>query len=495
MEEKQNDYYPGQWKQEPTPPPEKPPKPPKPEASEEQAQAESKSTRGLGTYIWLSVVCLVAAFSVLLTYTFTAASNRAYYSSKLEAQQQLIEQLQQNIGTDIGADKLALLQNIFSRYSYYAGEKSEEELMTAVLKAYVAATGDRYAAYLTEEEFQEMYAGNVGSSVGIGVNITQTSVTVENIAYEVFQVIAVFQNSPAQQAGVRVGDLLYRVKIDGTYKTAADIGTTAMSQAVAGEAGTTVEFSVFRLLGGAYTSVDISAVRNTYEVETVSYKVSQTDPSTAIVRISGFDLVTPNQFKSAMSTLLQNPAIKHFVFDVRNNPGGDLQSIKAVLSYFLQEGDLILSAIDQDGKTVKSYYAEVSTMTGDYAACNVAKEEIGMYADLDMTVLCNGNTASAAEVFTATLRDYGLASIVGTTTFGKGIMQTTFSLASFGNYTGYIKLTTYAYVTKCGVTYHDIGIVPNVQVELSQEAKDQNFYLLSEAQDNQLQAAIAQFNH
>ena len=107
-----------------------------------------------------------------------------------------------------------------------------------------------------------------------------------------------------------------------------------------------------------------------------------------------------------------------------------------------------------------------------------------MYRDLDMVVLCNGNTASAAEVFTATMRDYGLATIVGETTFGKGIMQTVFDLSSFGDFTGYLKVTSHAYVTQCGVTYHDVGIKP-----------DDGYYaeLTDEDADNQLQLAFSVF--
>ena len=116
-----------------------------------------------------------------------------------------------------------------------------------------------------------------------------------------------------------------------------------------------------------------------------------------------------------------------------------------------------------------------------------------MFSDLSMVVLCNGATASAAEVFTATLRDYGLATVVGETTFGKGIMQTFFDLSVFRGCEGYAKLTSYAYVTKCGVSYHDVGILPDVAVELSEEAQAYYYTLLPEALDNQLAAAIARF--
>ena len=196
---------------------------------------------------------------------------------------------------------------------------------------------------------------------------------------------------------------------------------------------------------------------------------------------------------------LQADGVEHFVFDVRNNPGGDLQSIKAVLTYFLERDDLILSAIDNQGNVAASYVAETMDLIGEYAKCNVSEEEIGMFADLDMVVLCNENTASAAEVFTASLRDHKNVTIVGKTTYGKGIMQQFFNLSAmtYGAYDGYVKMTTYAYVTECGETYHDIGIAPGegYEVALSDEAQQYNFYLLPQALDNQLQKALTVFQN
>ena len=190
------------------------------------------------------------------------------------------------------------------------------------------------------------------------------------------------------------------------------------------------------------------------------------------------------------------------MFDVRDNPGGDLLSIKAVLSYFLQDGDLVLSAIDKNGVTAKSYYVSPISEMGSYSACNVMSNEIGMYRNLDMVVLCNENTASAAEVFVATLRDYGMAKIVGTKTYGKGIMQMPIDLSEIetatiekGEFTGYLYLTTYAYVTKCGVTYHGIGIEPDegLTIALPEALKESSIYELEQEVDTQLQVAFRQF--
>lgn len=477
MEHHDRDYYPGAWStgEENTPVSVPPPR-----------------QRGrISTGVWLCILCVVAAVSVLLTYTLTFALQRARYSEQLAKQQELIDRLKSESGDDVDPDKLAALSAVFERYGYYAGQVDEETMMTAVLKAYAEATGDNYAEYYTEEEYAAMTAENLGEYVGIGVSIVQTTLSVEGHEYQVFQIIAIYENAPAEDSELRVGDYIYAVSVNGVQKTVNEIGYTAAANAVRGEVGSEVTLSAFRKNGDTYDAMELSIIRGTFEAHSVTYTRSETDPTVGIVRISSFDLTTPSQFKTSVNALLSQ-GVEHFVFDVRNNPGGDLQSIKAVLTYFLQEGDLILSAIDKNGEAAHSYVAEVIRLGDEYAACNVSAREIGMYADLDMVVLCNENTASAAEVFTATLQDYGLATVVGKVTFGKGIMQSILPLSYFGNYTGYFKLTTYAYVTKRGVTYHEIGIEPNRKVELSDQAKQYNIYLLPEELDDQLQAAIEQ---
>lgn len=444
--------------------------------------------------VLMAVVCLVAALSILFTYTFTSASKRQYYSEKLAAQQETIDRLNNSQGSTADFEELALIAEIFERYAYYAGDVDEETLLTAVLKAYAEATGDDYAEYYTQEEYAEIMSQNAGDMVGIGVSVIQTVLTSASTEIPVYQIIAVYPGSSAADTTLRVGDYIYALETDGGRVTVSSLGYTKFLAAFKGESGTTVSFSVYRQAGeDSYESVDYSIVRAAFESTSVNAKLADGDPKTAIVQITNFDLTTPTQFKAAVNAYL-DAGVERFVFDVRNNPGGDLQSIKAVLSYFLQKNDLILSSIDRDGRVTRSYVAAPTSLTGEYASCNVAESEIGMYADLDMVVLCNQNTASAAEVFTATLRDYGLAKIVGETTFGKGIMQTFIPLATFGSqYSGYLKFTNYAYVTKCGVTYHDIGITPDVLVELSDEAKQYNFYVLPQDKDNQLGAALAQF--
>ena len=446
-----------------------------------------------GTGFWLMLLVVAVAVTVLLTYTVTSALNRAQYQQQLERQQQMIEQLRSKAQlSDLDLEHLDILAALFEEYSYYAKDVSQEELLTAVMKAYAEATGDRYAEYYTEEEYAAMSAENAGDHVGIGVSVVHTSVSVDGVEYLAFQIIGVYQNGPAAAHDLRIGDLIYAIKIDGATTTVSSLGYTKALSAFAGEAGTTVEFFALRPTGGTYETVSFAITRGAFESESVTVQRVEQNPEIGILRISNFDLTTPTQLKAGVKALKAQGVTK-FVFDVRNNPGGDLQSIRACLSYFLQKGDLILASIDRDGKVVRNYKTAAMTLSGEYASCSVREDEIGMFADLDMVVLCNENTASAAEVFTATLYDYQLAHVIGETTFGKGIMQSYLPLSTLGNYKGYAKMTTYAYVTQRGVTYHEVGVAPHESVALSEEAKSYHFYLLPQEKDNQLQAAIAHF--
>ena len=217
-------------------------------------------------------------------------------------------------------------------------------------------------------------------------------------------------------------------------------------------------------------------------------KVSEEDASVGIVKITSFDTVTPEQFTEEMDALIEDGCDK-FVFDVRYNPGGDLNSIRAVLSYFLEEGDLILSAVDKNGGREEIKAKPISYDSERYAPCNVSGPDIGKYRGYELSVICNGSTASAAELFVSALRDYELADIIGETTYGKGSMQSTIDLEQFG-YGGALKITTKLYYPPCGVGYDGEGITPDVEITLSDEAKKYSIYKLPESLDDQLIAAI-----
>ncbi len=449
-------------------------------------QSKSRWVPSVRQIVFLT--CLLLVTAVLLTYTLTAAAWRRAYTDKLLEQQALINSLQDS--TSSAAENLQLLDAVLEAYSLYADTLDKEAMLEAAFKAYVEASGDRYARYYTEEEYLELKRSNNAELYGVGIGVFNKTFTVEgeDTERQGFYIYDIYDGSTAAEAGIRVGDFVYAVQVDGVTKTVSELGYSAAASAIRGEENTTVTVGIYRPGNGGGEFFERQLTRRYFETKSVHSDVLESDPRVGIVKITSFDLKTPTQLKNAVNGLLQRGA-QYFIFDVRDNPGGDLESIKAVMSYFLKQGDPVLESVNRNGEIVTSYTVEPVSHEGDYADCSVAENEIGMYANLKMAVLCNENTASAAEVFTATMQDYGLATVVGMKTFGKGIMQTTKRIP-FGDMVGYIKLTTYAYQTKRGESYHEKGIVPDSTVDLSEEAKQQPLLLLPQSMDAQLNTAV-----
>ena len=177
------------------------------------------------------------------------------------------------------------------------------------------------------------------------------------------------------------------------------------------------------------------------------------------------------------------------MLDLRGNPGGLLSSVEDVLILFLQEDDVIITTKDAAGRESVSRVVVGREGVLDTGSGRLRQEDIGKYRDLNFSVLVNEYSASAAELFTSNIRDYGLGTIVGTTTYGKGCGQTTMSLSRYG-YEGALRLTTFYYCAPLGENYHGVGITPHVVVELSEEAMQYNINILPHHLDNQLAAAV-----
>ncbi len=459
---------------------------------EESGDVSKKAPRprkvSLATYIFSVIACVLAA--VMVTYV-TCAS---IYQKKL-ADAKLSNITQGTPGTgDHGnmetlSGELALLDAIFRQLSFQ--NLDGEAIADAVLKAYVRATGDQYAAYYTEEEYKALMQDSAGASQGVGINVINSSAQINGTEIKVIKIVNVMKDSPAYSAGVARGDLIVYSGIGEKRQSVDALGYDMALKSLQGEAETLAEFTVFRPTAeGGYEQKEFSIMRSAFTSASVYYHVCTLDASVGIVRIDQFNLTTPTQFCAAVDELKEAGCTK-FVLDVRYNPGGDLRSIEAVLSYFLKEGDTIISTKDKQGNGDTSVAKEVS-YTGDYAGCSVRKEDIGKYRDLNVVVLCNESTASAAELFTATFRDYKMADIVGMKTYGKGSMQTFLPLAYYG-YPGYLKLTTRMYFPASGEGYDGIGIEPDETVELSAEAAKVNIYDLADKDDDQLRAALEHF--
>ena len=399
-------------------------------------------------------------------------------------------------------NSMLLVDAIFNLYSIY--DIDYEQAMLAAIRAYVDATGDKYAYFFTAEELEELMSENNGDFYGIGVQV------IFDYDEHCMEIMLVMPNSPAV-GKLEIGDKVTHIYADGEKIALADVvaeniekltkiypsfteeeiniaaGNQALDYAVSklkGPEGTNAHFVVNR--DGKV--IDMNITRAKVKTVSVRSKVSIRDSKVGIVSISQFDLTTPTQFKECMNDLISKGCEK-FVFDVRNNPGGDLASITAVLSMILNKGDVVISTKSASGAE-EITKVDVVNYAGNYSTCNITEAEIGMYGKYEMVVLADANTASAAELFTAALRDHNKAKIVGVKTYGKGSVQSILPLSSSGG-EGAIKLTTMLYYPPCGEGYNGIGIAPHYEVELSGIAKETHFYKLTEEIDNQLQKAVS----
>ncbi len=385
--------------------------------------------------IGTAVILMLLAVLVTFQLTFMALSNK--YQSELN---------ELTVSQDMYA-KLAAVDELYR--TLYIGEIDEKTLTDNLIRGYVLGTGDKYAYYLDEEQFAEMMASNNAELQGIGIMVIYQN--------DLIEIISVMPDSPALDAGLEPGDIIAYVG----GESVAELGYTAAVNRLQGEAGTLAEFTVQR----GDELIDFSIERGYVNEQSVMYHVYEPDPTIGIVKILSFNLGTPEQFKSACEELIAGGVTK-FVFDVRYNPGGDLESITEILDYLLPEGPIVRIVDAEGNEDVR--YSDASEL------------------DMPMCVLVNSSTASAAELFSSALQDYDKAELVGTVTYGKGTMQTIIRLA---DNTG-IGISYRMYNPPYSDNYEGVGVQPDYVVEMDESVADKNIYKITDAEDTQLQKAI-----
>lgn len=348
--------------------------------------------------------------------------------------------------------KIAQIQEIIDKEYLFEDKIEKDKEEAGIYKGFLYGLNDPYAVYYTETELTSMMDELKGSYCGIGALVSQ------DVKTGVTTIVRVFQGSPAEQAGILPGDALY--KVDDVEVVGIDL-TLLVNDYVKGEEGTEVVITVYRESSNEY--LDITVTRQPVSVETVIGKML--NQQVGYVSVLQFDQVTANQFQSKIEEL-EAQGMEKLIIDLRDNPGGELHTVVNMSDYILEDGGDIMTVEDKGGRK------------------NVYKAEDGHSLDMPIVVLVNGNSASASEVFAGAMKDYEAATIVGTQTFGKGIVQTVFPLSDGSA----VKLTTSHYYTPSGNNIHEIGIEPDIVVELDEEAAIMP--IIPEEMDNQLQEAL-----
>lgn len=430
---------------------------------------------------WKGVLvgALVTAFSGLIIVgvaTGISLIGRTVIDNQVQTQvvgsSQEVEAQPAKLDMDQVKGKVNLLEDIIDKRFLY--EADIQALESGIYKGLMSGLDDPYAVYYDQEEYKELQESVSGTYCGIGVMVSQNRTT------GLVTVIKVFKGSPGEKAGLLPGDILYKV---GDVDITTEDLDLIVSKHIKGMEGTVVRLTVLR--GTEY--VEVKAVREQIEVPTVEYKIL--NDNTGYVVISQFDVVTANQFIKAVEDMEAN-GMERLVIDLRGNPGGVLDSAVDMAAYLLPEDRMdgtIVYTEDKNGKGER-YYCKNGLIS--FEGTNPQNinprypKKDGHQLDLPMAVLINENSASASELFAGCLQDYGWATVVGTTSFGKGIVQNLIPLTDGSA----IKLTTERYFTPSGFCLHEKGITPDVEVELDEGLK-QKVVILPE-EDNQLQKAI-----
>lgn len=332
---------------------------------------------------------------------------------------------------------------------YFLGEVDEEKLKEGAIKGYIEGLDDPYTEYISKEDMEDYLADATGNFVGIGIYMVQDTETNK------IMVLAPIKGSPAEKAGILPGDLI--VSVDGVQYTAEEM--TVASNKIKGELGTTVKIEILR----ENETLNFELKRENIKVNPVEAK--KLENNIGYIEFSSFDDGTAEEFKTKFEEL-QEQGIKSLIIDLRNNGGGIVDEALEIADYILEKDDVILYEVDKNGKET------------------VEKSKNAPIINMPIIILTNENTASSSEILAGALKDHEKAKIVGTKTYGKGVIQQLLTLPDGSG----LKITAEEYLTPNKTKINEIGIEPDEEVKLPESVK--NVLTVEEKDDTQLQKAI-----
>ena len=387
-------------------------------------------------------IIMIVAIAVFLTFMVTSISLYTYFLNNPIS----ITSKSSSSSKDI-AGTLQKYKEIIDKY--YLGEVDEEKLKEGAIKGYIEGLGDPYTEYISSDEMEDYLSDTMGNFVGIGIYM------VKNTEKGKIQVLAPIKGSPAEKAGIQAGDLI--LTVDGVDYSADEM--TIASNKIKGEEGTTVTIEVLR---GTETKK--------YELKREKVKVNQVEGKVlsnniGYINFTSFDETTADDFKAKFEEL-NKQGIKSLIIDLRNNGGGIVDQALQIADYVADKDSVLLYEVDKNNKET------------------VKKAKTDPIINMPIIILTNENTASASEILAGALKDLGKAKTVGTTTYGKGVIQQILKLSDGSG----LKVTIEEYQTPNRSKIHKIGIAPDEEVKLPDSVT--NVLNVTESEDTQLQKAI-----
>ena len=422
-----------------------------PDSKEKPGAGKEKNKRGIP--VWAAVFSILLA--ALITFQATYVYLTMKYSSEINGFRSKISSVSSSLG-----NAYTLIDEITKLYEdNYVYDVDLDSKIEELLYFYIYNTGDRYARYYSPKEWKEEQSMSSGVSVGVGITAYPLRYANSNIIDEGIFVAQVMSEGAAKDAGIKRGDVI--TALNGT-------GLNGMSYANAyallrGEDGAALKMTVVR----DGETLDFDLIIGKYSYDTVFYHVFERDGvKIGYIRISEFYEVTVEEFEKAVESL-RKEGCGGLIYDIRSNGGGYLDSVAMILDYLLPSGPIVKITFSDGKETVYS-------------------SDSRCVSNMPTVVLVDGETASAAELFAAALKDYEYATLVGELTYGKGCGQGIFPLTNGG----YLLLTSFFYSPPYSGNYDRIGVTPDIEIELDGRSIRKNALTVKEDEDNQLAVAI-----